>query len=133
MSRIIRLALTSLAVTRIKSSAERAATYAALLAVTAVILVTALGFCLSALWIWLTQLYGPLIASGSIGAALLIMSVGLYLYAGSVRRRPVRNSALQLPQIDNASLQVSSSANVLAGAVVVAGVGYIAGRLLARK
>ena len=127
------MALTSLAVARIKDSAERAATHAALVAVAVVILIAALGFCLSALWIWLTQRYGPLTASISIGASLFVVSVGLYLYAGSIRRRPVRRSTPALPQIESVSLPVISSSNVLAAAAVTAGVGYIAGRLLVRK
>lgn len=132
MPAIVRLALTSLAAARLKDSASRAITYAALLAVTGVIAITGLGFCLSALWIFLAQLYGPLNASAIIGGGLVVIAIIVYLYAGYTRRRRARTPS-PLPDFDRVSMPTVTGPNMLAAAIVAVGIGYVTGRLMTRK
>lgn len=134
MSSIVRLALTSLAAVRLKNSVERAAWNAALLAVVAVLAAIGAGFFLSALWIWLARLHGSLAASAIIGAGFVALALVVYVYSRIARRRRV-SPVPPLPDFRAAplALPVAARGNVLTAALVVAGIGYVAGRVLVRK
>ncbi len=84
MTAILRALLTSLAVARARSSAQRFLSYISLLAIAAFVALGATGFFLSALWIYLAGALDPMLASILIGGGLLVLS-GIVLVIALVR------------------------------------------------
>lgn len=131
---VMRLALTSMVVSRAKRSAESMMAYGMALAAVGIIALAAAGFLLSAGWIALARAHDPLIASASIGAGLLVAALALFFAALQRREREVRENRIAVPAALAASPVAAPLEDVtLKSVLVVAGVGFVLGRLIARR
>ena len=75
----------------VTSAAERTGRRAGLYALAAVLWLTAFGFLLAALAVWLTRLWGPIAAYAVVAAGLAVVALIVHLIiALSARRRPMR-------------------------------------------
>jgi hypothetical protein len=133
MLAVLRLAMTSLAVARLKRGIDNFVVHAILLALAAVLATTAAGFLLSAGWLVLAAEFTPIQASMIIGVALLAVA-GIIVIAARMRksrasRHMVMAAAPMVPVTPMPTLREANLASVL----IVAGIGYLAGRLLLRR
>ena len=135
MGNLVRLALTSLAAAKLKDRVARTITYVVLVVAAGLIVVAGLGFLMSACWIWLAGLYSSLVASVVIGSILVVVGLAVYAYAVHASHRKPRPAMSSLPAatLEQLTLAPANGSRVLVAAMVVAGLGYVAGRAIARR
>lgn len=133
MNQILRIALTSVAVARARQNIRSLVSFVIAVALAAAVAMAGAGFLLSALWIYLATALSPLAASLIIGGGLLAVAAIVYLVAASLRRRR-RAPSGHIPSFAPSSLGDPAQQPVnLATLLAVAGLSYVAGRLLVRR
>ena len=122
--------------TKVQTAARRTAVFL----VAGVVTLVALGFFIAALWLWLTGLYGALIANVAIGGGLLAVVLILALIAASLGKQPQPPPA---PAAADVTAQVSElltefetlvkeDASSLKALAVAALIGMVVAKLLGR-
>ena len=133
MLAMARMVMTSFAIARVRQTAESIAAYAITLAAAGVIVLVALGFFLSAGWIALARAFDPLVASLLMGGVLVLIALIIWAI-GKARRsrvkRPRIPAARPVTVLPVAAAPSSTSTTLLTAAAMVAGAGYVAGRVL---
>lgn len=138
MLNVARMVMTSFAIARVRDTAGRLAAYAITLAIAGVIVLVALGFFLSAAWIAVARAFDPLVASLAMGIALVVIALIVWAIArarrSSARRsrvRPLRTTlAPPVAVLPVTAAPASTTSTLLTAAAMVAGAGYVAGRVL---
>lgn len=121
---------------QVTTAAERTGRRAGLYALAAVLWLTASGFLLAALAVWLTRLWGPIAAYAVVAAGLAVVALIVHLIiALSARRRPRSDfsatlSGLGLVAPAGAAAGPGADIGALA---VVAVVGWLLGRRMTGK
>ena len=89
---------------------------------------------LSAAWIWIAADLSPLLASMIVGGALLGLAVCIAAYTMVRRARLSQKShaALPVPALAHFATQTAGDLNYKS-VLLVAGLGYVAGRLMFRR
>ena len=134
MSALLRLAATSMAAASAKRRVARAMRRAGFMVVAACVTIVALGFLTSALWMWLAAELTPIMASLLVGAGLIVTALIVYV-AGNIMTRPEARRASQIDTAAAARLQtaVAGNAPLITNLAVIAGIGYVLGRVMSRK
>jgi hypothetical protein len=117
----------------VSAMAERAGKRAALLAVAALLWLTALGFLVAALAVWLTRLVDPIMAYAIVAAGLAVIALLVHLgMALSARRRPRSDFGATLAGLaapaGSASGPTAGAGGDIGALAVVAVVGWLIGR-----
>ena len=138
MSALLRMAAASMAVATAKRRVERAFHRTAVLFITFTIGLVGSGFLVSALWMWIAAESKPLIASLIVGGLFLVMASLVYLFGAVLVRQEPRQPALADPAAVSAKIQmaahsVAGNRPMIANLALVAGVGYVLGRVMLRK
>jgi hypothetical protein len=110
----------------VTAMARRSARRAALLAAAAVLWLTAFGFALAAVTVWLSRVLGVVTALAMVAAALAVVALVVHLILASTGRRPASS-----PRAGPAGAATGEGNSLvwLAGAGLA---GYIIGRALSR-
>ena len=138
MNALLRMAAASMAVSTAKRRVERALHHTAVLLITFTIALAGAAFLVSALWMWIAMESTPLIASLIVGGLFLVLASLVYLFGAVLVRHEPRRSALIDPgavsaQIQMAAHSVAGNRPMIANLAIVAGVGYVLGRVMLRK
>jgi hypothetical protein len=113
----------------VTAMARRSAHRAALLAAAAVLWLTAFGFALAAVTVWLSRVLGVVTALAMVAAALAVVALVVHLILASTGRRPASSPRAGPAGPAGAATGESNSLVWLAGAGLA---GYIIGRALSR-
>ena len=138
MNALLRMAAASMAVSTAKRRFERALHHTAILFISLTIALAGMGFLVSALWMWIAMESTPLIASLIVGGLFLVIASAVYLFGAVLARHEPRRSVLIDPgamsaQIQTAARSVAIARPTMTNLAIVAGIGFVLGRLLMRK
>lgn len=138
MIALLRVVAASVAVSTAKRRVELAIHRTAVAAVAIIIATAGLGFLVSALWVWIAMQSTSLVASLVIGGVFLVIASLVYLIGAVLVKREPRHVALVDPGAVAAQIQTAAQAAVMnrpaiTNLAIVAGVGYVLGRVLIRR
>jgi hypothetical protein len=118
----------------VTSAAERTGRRAGLYALAAVLWLTAFGFLLAALAVWLTRLWGPIAAYAVVAAGLVVAALIVHLViALSARRRPQSDFSATLAGLAAPAGAAAGPGSDIGALSVVAVVGWLLGRRMTGK
>lgn len=142
MNNIMQLVATAMQAVDIRDRMRAAAVSAAYSTAGGIICLLGAGFLLAALWLYLADWYGPLAANLWIGGGLVLIGI-IVVVAGKQKQPPPKPAQTALgdipelqPYVNAVAGQIDELLNKkgagLQSAAVLAGVGFIVGRLLRR-
>jgi hypothetical protein len=119
---------------QVTSAAERTGRRAGLYALAAVLWLTAFGFLLAALAVWLTRLWGPIAAYAVVAAGLAVVALIVHLIiALSARRQPQSDFGAALAGLAAPAGAPAGPGSDIGALAVVAVVGWLLGRRMTGK
>lgn len=138
MYALFRMAAASMAVSTVKRRVGWALHRTAVLFITFTIALAGTGFLVSALWMWIAMESTRLTASLAVGGLLFVIAGAVYLFGAVLAKQESRRPAIVDPaaipaQIQMAVHSVAGNRPKIANLAIVAGVGYVLGRVLMRK
>jgi len=118
----------------VTTAAERTGRRAGLYALATVLWLTAFGFLLAALAVWLTRLWGPIAAYAVVAAGLAVLALIVHLIlALSARRRPQTDFSAALSGLAAPAGAAAGPGADIGALAVVAVVGWLLGRRMTGK
>jgi hypothetical protein len=113
----------------VAATAERAGRRAGLYALAAVLWLTAFGFLLAALAVWLTRLWGPIAAYAVVAVGLAVAALIVHLIVAlSARRRPQSDFRAALAGLAGPTGSAAGPGSDIGALAAVAVVGWLLGR-----
>lgn len=120
--------------TEVTNAAERTGRRAGLYGLAAVLWLTAFGFLLAALAVWLTRLWGPIAAYAVVAAGLAVAALIVHLVVAlSARRRPQSDFSAALAGLAAPTGTAAGPGSDIGALAVVAVVGWLLGRRMTGK